>query len=67
MVSKIEQITAAEAQMDTMVESERSMRDRALADGTIDSTEQASLDRIKGEFDQLRETVQRLRAEWEKK
>lgn len=65
MVSKIEQITAAETQIDTMVQNERSMRAEAMADGTIDSTEQASLDRIKGKIDQLRDAVQKLRTEWE--
>ncbi len=65
MASIIEQITAAETQIASMVQREQEMRDEFMADGTIDATEQASIDRVKEKIEQLSTVVQGLRAQWE--
>lgn len=64
--AKIERIEEAEGEIDRLEDEERTTRQEALEDdGVIDAEEQADLDRIGGKIVQLRDVVQRLRAEVE--
>jgi hypothetical protein len=59
------QIETAETDVGRLEAEEARMRQAAQADGTIDPTEQANLDRILGKIQQGRALVTRLRAEYE--